>query len=58
MTFVLEMFDSHNVQDVTHFDSLILSNTFLCNFLFVIWLATLAFMELFMFPTTVLFTDR
>ena len=31
----------HN--DVTHFDSLILSNIFLCNFL-VFWLAILAFM--------------
>ena len=39
------------LQDIPHFDSLILSNTFLCNFLFVFWLAALAFIGPFMFPT-------
>ena len=39
------------LQDVPHFDFLILSNTFLCNFVLVFWQATLAFMGPFMFTT-------
>ena len=35
MTFVLKMFDSLDLHDVLHFDSLIFSNIFLCNFLLV-----------------------
>ena len=31
-------------QDVTHFNSLILLNTFLCNLFLVFWLATIAIM--------------
>ena len=44
------MFDSLYLQDAPYFDSLILSNIFLCNFLLVFWLATLAFMGPFRFP--------
>ena len=33
-----------DLQNVFYFVSLILSNTFLCNFLLVFWLATLAFL--------------
>ena len=32
-----------DLQDLLHFDSLILLNTFLCNFSLVFWLATLTF---------------
>ena len=39
------------LQDVPHFDFLILSNTFLCNFVLVFWQATLAFMGPLMFTT-------
>ena len=45
----IHVFDPLDLQDVLHFDSLILSNIFWCNFLFVFWLATLAFTAPFMF---------
>ena len=34
-----------DLQDVLHFDSLIFNHSFLCNFLLVFWLATLAFIS-------------
>ena len=44
MTCVSRILIRIDLQDVTHFDSLIISDTFLYNFVFDFWVATLAFM--------------
>ena len=51
LSYVWLMFRGCLIQDYLNFLSLIHSNTFLCSFLLVFSLATLAFMGPFMFPT-------
>ena len=45
LIFICTFFIFHiELRDVPHFDSLIFSNIFLCDLLFIFWLETLAFM--------------